>query len=196
VAFGDFAESLRVRAWHLNGVVKQPAEECVLVHRSIDQVPYWEGRDEGLPKHDQVSTRINGLLNERIQLINGSVTVEKYRGCLHCCCAELWIHIAWHNDLQRLSNIYVHGFRTQPSPHHQEKTAQRENHDLGVCVVHSQSFQTEHVERRECRDYARSAVPDSIAGRPDGSGETFGHVRSNDCPDGRRTKIDEYYQHH
>src|SRR5262249_65102 len=43
VAFGDLAEPLCVRARHLNGVVKQPAEESVLVHRSIDQVPNREG---------------------------------------------------------------------------------------------------------------------------------------------------------
>ena len=107
MAFGDFAEPLCVRARDLNGVVKQPAEESVLVHRSIDQVPHREGGNERFPKNDQVSTLIDGLLNERVQLIDGSVTIEKHRSCLHCCRAELRIHIAWHDDLQHLSNIYV-----------------------------------------------------------------------------------------
>src|SRR6516162_3472960 len=144
VAFGDLAEPLCVRARHLNGVVKQPTEESVLVHRSIDQVPHWEGGNERLPKNDQVSTGIGGLLNEPVQLIDGSVTVEKHRSRLHCCCAELRIDIAWHNDLRRLTNIYVHGFRTRPSPHQQQKTAQCKNHDSGVSVGYSELFQAEH----------------------------------------------------
>jgi hypothetical protein len=118
VPLGDLAEPSCVRSRNLHRVLKHLAEESVLVHRSIDQVPHRERGNERLSEHDQFGTGINGLLNQGFQLVDRGVTIEKHWSRLHRCRAELGIGVTWHDDFppQLYANVLASVTMQVPAP--------------------------------------------------------------------------------
>lgn len=86
---GDAGNAIESRTGNGYGVLKQALIEGVLIHGRDKQAPEGEGGDEGLRENNDIGAVFLSFLCLCRHLLDGSVTIQEYRGGLNSGSAQL-----------------------------------------------------------------------------------------------------------